>query len=512
MDESKEKINSSPTADDAQNEVPPKGAKETPPELSSNDEATEEADESTESDESTETDTSPRGGAGGSSTPEPPDRPEIGQEILKLIELSMKYPEIGPPVAELAFKAGYSHLGERVLRMGLQEETHGVEYHFLAAKLARRQGQHEEALERVQDAVEKTTANPQEDPPEWRSSLLHLVRLGFSILLFDLKDLEAKPSFTQTLGGALERVSHWYEKDPFYLTLLAQARWFGDKSASQATWEEAVDAGGDDTTWNSRGTWYKEAERDLAKAEEAYTRGLETFPKSPLLLHNLAQVIMDRARDESREASPSESYREAHGHLRQALRESHRPRLRRHIHSTMDRLKVLRSSSTPSAPPKLPGVGDVRRGRVRNLKPYGAFVDIGGGHSGLLHKSELAHEWVDDPAAYLKPGDEIQVKILEVKPRENGKGLRIGLSRKQLLSPAGEAGSSGKTGGGKPPHAQGNGGDGNRRKEPKRGPKKGRGERRGRGKGEEKPIATLGEILWAQLSKEGGGDGDDGES
>jgi hypothetical protein len=47
--------------------------------------------------------------------------------------------------------------------------------------------------------------------------------------------------------------------------------------------------------WNARGTWYKEAERDLDKAERAYRKGLEKVGGSGLLMHNLAQVLVERA-------------------------------------------------------------------------------------------------------------------------------------------------------------------------------------------------------------------------
>ena len=433
-------------------------------------------------------------------------KPDIAQEILKLIELSMNYPEIGPPLAELAFKADFPHLGERILRMGLQSEIHGVEYHFLAAKLSRREGKFNEALARIVDAIEKCTADPDQNPPSWKSSFLHLVRLGFAILMFDIKDLNANPPFTELLPKGLGKVSDWFKNDPFFLTLKAQAEWFSDKEKSERFWDSAVKADKEETSWNSRGTWYKEAERDPAKAESTYRKGIEAFPKSPLLLHNLAQVIMERAWEEMHEKTPEESYREAHGYLRRALRESHRPRMRRHIHSTMDRLKTLRTSQQTSTTPKEPQLGDVIKGRVRSLKPYGAFVDLGRGQSGLLHKSELAHEWVDDPAAYLKPGDEIQVKIIQIEPRDDANGLRIGLSRKQILNPQESLSSPREPVEAKQkvPQEEKPRSKSSRNNEAKREPqrKPGRSNRRQKrsDNGKNKPMGTLGEILWAQLS------------
>jgi small subunit ribosomal protein S1 len=62
------------------------------------------------------------------------------------------------------------------------------------------------------------------------------------------------------------------------------------------------------------------------------------------------------------------------------------------------------------------------------VREYGAFVDLGGGIQGLLHVSEMGWSRVTDPAAVVKPGDEIEVKVLQVD-EERGK---ISLGLKQL--------------------------------------------------------------------------------
>jgi small subunit ribosomal protein S1 len=79
--------------------------------------------------------------------------------------------------------------------------------------------------------------------------------------------------------------------------------------------------------------------------------------------------------------------------------------------------------------------GAVQRGRVTTLTANGAFVTLGGGHLGLLHKSELAHEFVDDPARLLTVGDEVEVAVLQVQRKDRGGRLTISLSRKALLPP-----------------------------------------------------------------------------
>ncbi len=74
--------------------------------------------------------------------------------------------------------------------------------------------------------------------------------------------------------------------------------------------------------------------------------------------------------------------------------------------------------------------GQVVRGKVEKLEPFGAFVDIGGGVTGLLHVSNISHQRVEDPATVLQVGQDVEVQILEVK---NG-GKRIGLGMKQLAA------------------------------------------------------------------------------
>ncbi|GMJ02135.1 plastid ribosomal protein S1, ribosomal protein S1 [Hibiscus trionum] len=73
------------------------------------------------------------------------------------------------------------------------------------------------------------------------------------------------------------------------------------------------------------------------------------------------------------------------------------------------------------------GIGSVVIGTVQSLKPYGAFIDIGG-INGLLHVSQISHDRVSDIATVLQPGDTLKVMILSHE-RERG---RVSLSTKKL--------------------------------------------------------------------------------
>lgn len=73
--------------------------------------------------------------------------------------------------------------------------------------------------------------------------------------------------------------------------------------------------------------------------------------------------------------------------------------------------------------------GQVVKGTVSSVKPYGVFVDLGG-VQGLLHVSEMSYDRVNDPADLFKDGDEIEVEIMEL---DRG-AERIRLGRKKFLT------------------------------------------------------------------------------
>jgi len=73
------------------------------------------------------------------------------------------------------------------------------------------------------------------------------------------------------------------------------------------------------------------------------------------------------------------------------------------------------------------GVGDVVTGIVQAVKPYGAFVDVGG-VSGLLHISQISHDRIVAVENVLAPGDELKVLILS----KDAERSRLSLSTKKL--------------------------------------------------------------------------------
>jgi len=71
-------------------------------------------------------------------------------------------------------------------------------------------------------------------------------------------------------------------------------------------------------------------------------------------------------------------------------------------------------------------IGEVYEGAVKDIVDFGAFVELLPGKDGLLHVSEISQEYVENVRDYLKVGDVVKVKVIDVK---NGK---ISLSKKIL--------------------------------------------------------------------------------
>ena len=67
-------------------------------------------------------------------------------------------------------------------------------------------------------------------------------------------------------------------------------------------------------------------------------------------------------------------------------------------------------------------VGDVIEGTVKNVTPFGAFIDLGGA-DGLLHISEMSWGRIDDPKSILKVGDTVKTFIKDI----NGEKIALSL-------------------------------------------------------------------------------------
>lgn len=70
--------------------------------------------------------------------------------------------------------------------------------------------------------------------------------------------------------------------------------------------------------------------------------------------------------------------------------------------------------------------GSVLEGVVESLMPYGAFVDLGDGISGLVHISQISHKRIGKPSEVLSVGQKVKVKVL------NTNDNKVSLSMKAL--------------------------------------------------------------------------------
>jgi small subunit ribosomal protein S1 len=71
-------------------------------------------------------------------------------------------------------------------------------------------------------------------------------------------------------------------------------------------------------------------------------------------------------------------------------------------------------------------VGQNVKGKITGVVDFGAFVEFGDNMEGLVHISEIAWQRIDNPRDYIKVGDEVEAKIIEIN------GSKISLSIKSL--------------------------------------------------------------------------------
>jgi len=77
----------------------------------------------------------------------------------------------------------------------------------------------------------------------------------------------------------------------------------------------------------------------------------------------------------------------------------------------------------------VPEVGEIYKGKVKNITTFGAFVEILPGQDGLLHISEINWKRLEKVEEVLKVGDEVEVKLIDIDPKTG----KLKLSRKILI-------------------------------------------------------------------------------
>jgi len=77
----------------------------------------------------------------------------------------------------------------------------------------------------------------------------------------------------------------------------------------------------------------------------------------------------------------------------------------------------------------VPEVGEIYKGKVKNITTFGAFIEIVPGQDGLLHISEIEWRRLNKVEDVLQVGDEVEVKLIDIDPKTG----KLKLSRKVLL-------------------------------------------------------------------------------
>ncbi|RMG32397.1 MAG: 30S ribosomal protein S1 [Planctomycetota bacterium] len=101
-------------------------------------------------------------------------------------------------------------------------------------------------------------------------------------------------------------------------------------------------------------------------------------------------------------------------------------------------LKQLEEDPWERRIPEQYAPGTVVKGRVTKLTNFGAFVEIEPDLEGLLHVSEMGDQRVNAPEDVVKPGQEVEVRILRIDPSER----KIGLTMRSEVTTAEQAGEA----------------------------------------------------------------------
>lgn len=77
-------------------------------------------------------------------------------------------------------------------------------------------------------------------------------------------------------------------------------------------------------------------------------------------------------------------------------------------------------------------VGEVLEGKVTGITGFGAFVSLPEGKSGMVHISEVANSFVSDIKEFLKEGDSVRVKVINI---DDAGRINLSIKRAQETAP-----------------------------------------------------------------------------
>ncbi|MDQ0970147.1 S1 RNA binding domain protein [Bacillus niacini] len=74
-------------------------------------------------------------------------------------------------------------------------------------------------------------------------------------------------------------------------------------------------------------------------------------------------------------------------------------------------------------------VGSKVQGKVTGITNFGAFVELPGGTTGLVHISEVADSYVKDVNDHLKVGDQVEVKVISEKDGKTALSIKKAIDK-----------------------------------------------------------------------------------
>jgi S1 RNA binding domain protein len=74
-------------------------------------------------------------------------------------------------------------------------------------------------------------------------------------------------------------------------------------------------------------------------------------------------------------------------------------------------------------------VGSKVQGKVTGITNFGAFVELPGGSTGLVHISEVADSYVKDVNDHLKIGDQVEVKVISEKDGKTALSIKKAIDK-----------------------------------------------------------------------------------
>ena len=97
-----------------------------------------------------------------------------------------------------------------------------------------------------------------------------------------------------------------------------------------------------------------------------------------------------------------------------------RPAIRSERKRALDEIRAKRESREPVS------------GKVTSVTDFGAFVDLGGGIGGLVHRTQISRTRSGEPGDLLKVGQRVEAVVTKVEKKNGKRGARISLSMKAL--------------------------------------------------------------------------------